>query len=85
MQSAFFCQTPIVNSQVNHLLAPKLTEYAKMTEEQKQRKREKRRIRDQKKEKELKRKTEDAEALGGVQKASTVKRTPVQWWSGMWR
>ena len=38
-----------INSQVNPLLAPKLTEYAKMTEEQKQRKREKRRIRDQEK------------------------------------
>ena len=52
------------------MLAPKLTEYAKMTEEQKQRtKREKRRIRDQKKNTEFKRKTEDAEALGRVQKA----------------
>ena len=53
------------------MLAPKLTEYAKMTEEQKQRKREKRKIRDQKKKFELKRKTEDAEALGRVQKART--------------
>ena len=58
-----------INSQVNPLLAPKLTEYAKMTEEQKQRKRGKRRIRDQKQKIELKRKTEDSEALGRVQKA----------------
>ena len=67
MQSAFFLSD--INSQVNPLLAPKLTEYAKMTEEQKQRKRGKRRIRDQKQKIELKRKTEDSEALGRVQKA----------------
>ena len=67
MQSAFFLSD--INSQVNPLLPPKLTEYTKMTEEQKQRKRGKRRIRDQKKKIELKRKTEDSEALGRVQKA----------------
>ena len=57
------------HSQVNSLLAPKLTDYAKKTQEQKERARANRRIRDQKKKIELKRKAEDAEALGRVQKA----------------
>jgi len=58
---------PDPHSQVNSLLAPKLTAYAKKTQEQKERARETRRIRDQKKKIELKRKTEDSEALGRVQ------------------
>ena len=57
------------HSQVNPLLAPKLTAYAKKTPDQKERARVNRRIRDQKKQLELKRKTKDSAALGRSQKA----------------
>ena len=57
------------HSQVNPLLAPKLTAYAKKTPAHKERVNVNRRIRDQKKQLELKRKTKDSAALGRSQKA----------------